>query len=96
MPLLHPENIGAEISDGPLCIHCVDSTGDIKKCADIFEGGVQFFLASIPNIDRMLAERLVRKNMKALPYWQENFCDCLNGEEASEAEFKTALNQLKE
>ena len=40
------------------------------------------------------AEKLVRKNMKSLEHWQKNPCDCLDGVEATDEEFQSALSRL--
>ncbi len=94
MPINAQSDKGAETSDGVACVHCSNADGTLKTCEEIFEGGVQFFLASIPGTDRELAEKLVRKNMNNLPYWQQNKCNCLEGEEASDEEFQAALAKL--
>lgn len=94
MPLENPNDIGATLNDGSVCVHCSTIDGKVKSCEEVFEGGVQFFLEAIPSSDRVLAEKLVRKNMKALPYWQKNGTNCLDGEEANEQEFNAAMAQL--
>jgi len=94
MPLNDPKTIGCEISDGPVCIHCSTVNGKVKSCEEVFEGGVQFFITAIPGTDRNLAERLVRKNMNNLPYWQKNKGACLDGDCASDQEFGEAMSKL--
>lgn len=86
----HADAFGMDTPDGPVCIHDIEN-GQIKKPEDIFEGGVQFFLSLSPDQDRELAERLTRKNMKSLPYWQQRPFDLLEGPEATDEEFQAAM-----
>lgn len=89
----HANDIGFESADGPVCkFDSVD--GQIKPAADIFEGGVQYFLTAAADNDRALAERLTRTHMKNLAYWQAHPCDLLNGDLASDAEFGAAMAKL--
>lgn len=95
MPLegAHEKDFGMDTAEGPVCIH--DSLdGKIKSGKEIFEGGVQFFLGSVAGGDRGLAERLVRKNMKSLAYWQKNPFIELRGDEATGEEFAAAMSKL--
>ncbi len=94
MPLSDPKDIGGEISDGPICVHCVTPDGKVKNCEEVFEGGVQFFMKVGHLTDRALAERLTRKNMYSLPYWQKNKGACLDGDEASDEEFAAMMAKL--
>lgn len=89
----HKKDFAVETVDGPTCIHCCQD-GKIKTGKEIFEGGVQFFLNASNSKDRALAERLTRKNMKALAYWQKNPFDQLNGPEATGDEFAAAMALL--
>jgi hypothetical protein len=89
----HANDIGLETSDGPVCIF--DSKdGQIKSAEEIFEGGVQFFVASATSGDRDLAERLTRTNMKSLAYWKAHPFAGLDGVEATDEEFGTAMAKL--
>jgi len=94
MPLADESVLGAEVPQGAVCVHCVSEDGRVKSCVEVFEGGVMFFIGAVPNMERDLAEKLTRKNMKSLPYWQENGDECLDGEIATEEEFVDALNKL--
>ena len=94
MPLINPADIGAKTADGSACIHCSNPDGTIKSCEEVFEGGVQFFMDSIPGTERALAERLTRKNMNNLPYWQKNGTDILQGEEATDEEFQEMMGRM--
>lgn len=96
MPLEKSEDIGCKTKDGPVCIHCTRPEGGVKSCEEIFEGGVAFFLSATKSQDRALAEKLVRKNMHGLRYWENNPAPCLQGEEASDAEFSAAMAELSE
>ena len=94
MPLNDPAEIGGELEEGSVCMHCATADGKVKSCTEVFEGGVQFFLGALTEANRDLAERLTRKNMNRLPYWQKHPDVCLDGPEASEQEFADALAQL--
>ena len=95
MPLMKDEDLGAETSDGPACIHCVNEKGEILSCEEIFKGGVAFFVsAGFGEDDKGLAEKLVRKNMKMLSYWKDKTCDCLDGEVATDEEFDAVVAKL--
>lgn len=93
MPLERAEDCFGGDLNATVCIHCAKPDGTPKSCAEIFEGGVGFFINATGS-PRDLAEKLTRRNMKALPYWQEHGTDCLNGEEATEEEFNTAMAKL--
>lgn len=71
------------------CIACSMPLSDPK---DI--GGVQFFMDVARLTDRALAEKLTRKNMNILPYWQKNKGSCLDGTEASDKEFSEIMSKL--
>jgi len=103
MPLegAHEGDVGFESADGLVC--SFDSKdGVIKGGEEIFEGGVQFFLGEVAgpstgsgsSSDRALAERLTRKNMRSLPYWQAHSFAELDGELATDAEFGEAMAKL--
>jgi len=94
MPLTNPADKGCETKDGPVCIHCTRPEGGVKSCEEVFEGGVAFFTTATKSQDRSLAERLVRKTMRGLPYWANNSASCLQGEEASDEEFASAMAKL--
>ena len=87
----HEKDFGMETADGPVCINDAEN-GKIKNGQEIFEGGVQFFLTL--GGDRALAERLTRKNMQALPYWQKHPFAELSGIAATEEEFGAAMAKL--
>jgi|CXWL01.1.fsa_nt_gi hypothetical protein len=89
----HAGDLGIELPEGPVCkFDSVD--GNVKSAGEIFEGGVAFFAESCADGDRELAARLTRKNMKALPYWQARPFAALDGAEATDAEFRTAMAKL--
>lgn len=95
MPLegAHAGDTGMEMTDGPVCKFDIEG-GALKSPEAIFRGGVEFFLSSAANGDRSLAERLTRKNMRALPYWQSHPFADLSGAEASDDEFAAAMAAL--
>jgi hypothetical protein len=89
----HAGDIGFESPDGPVCkFDSVD--GKMKSPEDIFEGGVLFFQEAVANGDHDLAERLTRKNMKGLVYWQAHPFALLDGAVASDEEFGMAMAKL--
>lgn len=89
----HAGEIGLEMPEGAVCIHDVEN-GQLKKPEDVFEGGVQFFLSISGSGDRALAERITRKNMNTLAYWQKHPFEALNGAEATEEEFQSAFAKM--
>ncbi len=89
----HADDIGLELPEGPVC--AFDSAGGkVKSGEEVFEGGVEFFAQAATGGDRALAERLTRRNMKSLPYWQAHPFGRLEGDEASEEEFGSAMAKL--
>lgn len=86
----HAGDIGLELPEGPVCKFDSEN-GKVKSGEEIFEGGVAFFAAETTNGDRELAERLTRKNMKALSYWQARPFEKLTGPVATDLEFQTAI-----
>ena len=95
MPLTNPQDEALSLDGQHFCVHCVDEHGAVKSCAEIFDGGVQFFLMNFPDLGKAMAEKITRKNMLSLPYWQDKKADCLNGEVATDAEFEMILKKLK-
>lgn len=93
MPLTKEEDFAGGNTSFDFCAFCADSDGNVKSCDEIFEGGVQFFMTQVDG-DREMAERVTRKNMSALPYWQDKECECLKGEVASDEEFAEILAKL--
>jgi len=93
MPLEKKEDFSGGNEQVDFCVHCTDETGVVRPCEEIFEGGVQFFMAAA-GADRSLAERVTRKNMKGLSYWHGNESTCLQGDEATDKEFGDALAKL--
>jgi hypothetical protein len=89
----HEKEIGLETVDGPVCVHDV-SEGHIRPAKEIFAGGVAFFQHAVADGDRALAERLTRKNMRTLSYWQTHPRAELDGPAATDAEFGAAMAKL--
>lgn len=89
----HANDIGLEAAEGPVCKFDVKD-GAIKSPEEIFGGGVEFFMGAVASGDREFAERITRKNMKSLPYWQQHPFDGLNGPEATDQEFADAMVKL--
>lgn len=93
MPLEKSEDFAKGDENSDFCHYCVNEDGTVKECGEIFEGGVNFFLTTLGD-DRELAERICRKNMTGLPYWQGKDCECLQGDVASDEEFAAAMQKL--
>ena len=93
MPLEKKEDFALGDENSKFCVHCVNVDGSVKTCGEIFNGGVEFFLGAIGG-DRTMAEKIVRKNMNSLPYWQDKNCEELKGEEATDEEFQEAMAKL--
>jgi len=89
----HENDIGIELPEGLVCKFDSEN-GAVKSGKDIFEGGVVFFLDAVAEGDRVLAERLTRKNMKSLPYWHARPFVELLGDEATDEEFAAAMAKL--
>lgn len=89
----HAADIGMELPEGTVCRFDLQD-GALKSPEEIFEGGVQFFTGAAADGDRALGERLTRKNMKALAYWQANPFAGLDGEEATDEEYNAAMAKL--
>ena len=68
--------------------------GVIKSGEEIFKGGVDFFAGAVTGGDKGMAEKLTRKNMKSLPYWQKHPFAGLEGVEATDKEFEEAMSKL--
>lgn len=86
MPLENNEFIGLHNGDNLFCIYCIDDNKNIKTCEVIFKGGVQYFINE-EGFSKEYAEKVVRKNMSILPYWQGNPSSCLKGAMLSDEEF---------
>ena len=93
MPLEKPEDFGCQNESSDTCVYCTNEDGTIKSCIEIFDGWVNFFMAATWS-SRQLAEKIVRKNMLSLPYWQERKEVCLEWEIATDEEFSECLKKL--
>jgi len=93
MPLEKREDFALGDENSEFCAYCTDAAGRLKSGEEIFAGGVEFFMNSLA-ADRALAERVTRKNMSRLPYWQAHACESLNGDLATDEEFQAAMGKL--
>lgn len=93
MPLEKKGDFAGGDETANFCCFCANADGSIKTCEEIFEGGVQFFLSQLGG-DRKMAEKITRKNMNSLPYWQDKNCEPLKGETATDEEFAEAMKKL--
>lgn len=94
MPLINKADFSLGDENSDFCQYCTNQDGSPKSCQEIFDGGVEFFLQALGG-DRLMAEKITRKNMRQLAYWQGKNCPVLEGEEATEAEFQEALAKLQ-
>ena len=90
----HAGDVGMETADGLVC-KFDSKDGVIKSGTEIFHGGVEYFTGAAAGRDRALAERLTRRNMKDLPYWQARHFPELDGETSDDAEFGAAMAKLQ-
>ncbi|MEI6221652.1 MAG: zinc ribbon domain-containing protein [bacterium] len=93
MPMEKPADFGNGNLKTKTCVYCTKPDGSLKPCAEIFEGGVQFFMNATGS-SRDLAERLTRKNMLAQHAWNGKNEACLAGTLASDEEFQEAMGKL--
>lgn len=93
MPLIHPEDHAQNDEQSKFCLYCVNTDGSVKSCEEIFNGGVNFFLGQIGG-EKIMAEKIVRKNMNRLPYWQDKNCALLQGEQATDEEFQAVMAKM--
>lgn len=93
MPLLKKEDFAGGNENSEFCLYCVDEKGNVKSCEEIFEGGVNFFLSQLGD-DRVLAEKVVRRNMNSLSYWQNKGCAILEGDMVTDEEFQAIMQKL--
>jgi hypothetical protein len=93
MPLTKKEDFAGGDENSDFCLYCANADGSVKSCEEIFEGGVQYFMGQIGG-NREMAEKITRKNMGGLPYWQGKDCEVLKGEAATDEEFAEALKNI--
>jgi len=94
MPLVNKDDFAQGNENSDFCMHCANEEGKVKSCEEIFNGGVEFFVKTV-GADRKLAEKVTRKNMLNLPYWQGKDCEVLKGDIATDEEFTEALKKLQ-
>lgn len=93
MPLAKKEDFALGDENSEFCLHCVDDNGQVLTVEEIFKGGADFFQQTLGG-DRLMAEKITRKNMSQLPYWQGKDCEVLKGEIATDEEFALAMQKL--
>ena len=93
MPMTKKEDFAKGDENSDFCLFCVDEKGEVRSGEEIFEGGVNFFMSQLGG-DRILAEKIVRKNMSMLPYWVDKDLEVLKGEMATDEEFRAVLESL--
>lgn len=93
MPMIKSEDFAAGDEKSDFCLYCVNEDGSLKTCQEIFEGGIEYFMEVLEG-DIEMAEKITRKNMSDLPYWQTSTCDCLTGDKASDYDFAKTMKKL--
>lgn len=94
MPLSSPADHAGGDESSPFCRFCANADGTVRTGDEIFEGGVNFFMRALGGT-REEAERITRKNMAQLPYWQGKDVASLKGEQATDEEFAAAMQRLQ-
>ena len=95
MPMEMPEDFGNGNTDSESCVHCTNIDGGLKSCDAIYNGGVEFFVTHVTD-DNDMTEKLTRYNMKKLPHWKENTCDCFKGETITDEEYQKCLSDFED
>ncbi len=95
MPFMgnHANDIGLTLPEGPVCKFDSEN-GKVKSGEEVFNGGIEFYASEVTQGDRALAERLTRRNMNTLPYWQEHHFNMLEGPRATDEEYSNAMAKL--
>ena len=94
MPLVKKEDFSQGNENSEFCLHCTNENGEVLSCEEIFNGGVKFFLEFLGE-DKELAQKVTRKNMSQLSYWQDKNCKELEGEKATDEEFQAVMQKLQ-
>ena len=73
----------------------MNSDGSIKSCEEVFDAGVGFFMAQTW-ANNILAEKIIRKNMRKLQHRQGEEHEILEGPIATDDEFSELLQRMQE
>ena len=68
MPMTKLEEFGGGNPASVYCVHCSHPDGSLKSREEVFEGMVNFMMAS-QNMDRKTAESAAREYMDKMPAW---------------------------
>ena len=90
-----PEEFGNQDVMSEFCISCMNRDGSIQSCEEIFERGVGVFMAQTW-ANTILAEKIVRKNMRKLQNRQGKSEDVLDGAVATDDDFSELLQRMQE
>ena len=69
MPMTKPEDFGGGNPDNIYCAHCSNADGSLKSRQEVYEGMVNFMMAS-QNMDKKTAEAAAEDYMSQMPAWQ--------------------------
>lgn len=95
MPMMDKEDFAQGDENAALCAYCANADGKAKTCQEIFAGSSGYFQEAL-GVDKTMADRITRKHMRSLPYWQGEEDDCLKGDMATDEEFAQAMKKLAE
>lgn len=68
MPMTKFEDFGGGNPENLYCAYCSNPDGSLKSYKEVFEGMVNFMMAS-QKMDRMTAESTVKERMSKMPAW---------------------------
>ena len=69
MPMTKPEDFGGGNPDNIYCAHCSRADGSLKSRQEVYEGMVNFMMAS-QNMDKKTAQAAAKDYMSQMPAWQ--------------------------
>jgi len=94
MSMDQEEDFGNHDITSEFCVNCMNRDGSIQSCEEIFERGVGLFMAKTW-ANNILAEKIVRKNMRKLQYRQGGN-EILEGPIATDDDFAELLQRMQE
>jgi uncharacterized glyoxalase superfamily protein PhnB len=68
MPMSKLEDFGGGNPENLYCVYCSNRDGSLKSYKEVFEGMVNFMMAS-QKMDKKTAESAVKERMSAMPAW---------------------------
>jgi uncharacterized glyoxalase superfamily protein PhnB len=68
MPMTKVDDFGGGAPDNLYCVYCSNPDGSLKSRSEVFQGMVNFMMAS-QKMDRETAESAVKERMSKMPAW---------------------------